>query len=110
MLFFIALLVFASVAIGAREMLRPRSDTIERRIGVGKPSPATRETRLQGSMWRRMALPGVRQFGRAVRELLPQSFVRRIEHMLTMANEPWSLTGFLIAWGLSAGLGAALWV
>ncbi len=110
MLALIALFTFASISVGAWEYLRPKPDTIQRRIGTGRPLPATRDERLRGSFSHRMLAPAARRFAGLLKELLPQNFVSRIDQMLLMANNPWPLTGFLLVWGLFAAGGVLLWL
>jgi tight adherence protein C len=109
MLFLIALLMFAAVSLGAFEALRPKPDVLRRRIGadgvLGAPEP---RARTDGSLLGRTLAPGAVRVGRGLAHLLPTRWVRGVDRMLIMANEPWSLWGFLTAWALSVGLGLLL--
>lgn len=110
MLLLIAIFTFASISFAVWELLRPKPDTVQRRIGGGRPLPSTRDERLQGSIWHRLVAPNARALGGLLKELLPQNFVRRIEQMLTMANNPWPLAGFLLVWAMFAAGGILLWI
>jgi tight adherence protein C len=111
MLPFVFLVVFGSVSLGAWGLLRPRENVIARRILSDGPA-LTRERRLTGSLYSRSLQPLLRRSGRRIGAILPQNFVRAIERKLEMANDPWSLTGFLTAWAVSAMAGVAFfaWV
>ncbi len=109
MLFVIALLVFASVALATFELARPKPDVMRRRLNLdGTPGRPERESRVQGSLFSRTLMPAVRGIGRALAWLLPTTWVRGVERMLIMANEPWSLWGFLAVWAFAAALGVLL--
>lgn len=106
MLFLIALLIFAAVSLGAFEVLRPKPDVLRRRIGVdGAVGPEEPRDRTAGSLLGRTLRPGFAQVGRLLARLLPTRWVRGVNRMLIMANEPWSLWGFLSAWALAVALG-----
>jgi tight adherence protein C len=105
MLLLIFLVTFGSVSFGAWEVLRPKEDAVARRIGLATSPLLTHERRLQGGLGRRVFGPGAARAGSALARLLPQNWVRHVAHMLVMANEPWSLAGFLFAWALSVILG-----
>ena len=94
MLFVIFLLVFGAVSSSAWVLLSHRDDAVPRRLGIHD------EPRQRASRGGPRAFPG-RSFGRMrsrLPALLPARFVSRIRRMLIMANEPWSLGGFLTAW------------
>jgi tight adherence protein C len=40
--------------------------------------------------------------------MLPPNLVKQVDRMLVMANEPWSLTGFLSVWALSVLVGVLI--
>ena len=111
MLFLVFLLVFGAVTLSAWEFLRPKEDVIGRRI-LGDAPTLTRERRLSGSFNSRTIRPVFRRFGGRLSRLLPQNFVRTIDRMLEMANEPWSLPGFLSAWAVVAAgsIGFFVWL
>jgi tight adherence protein C len=46
----------------------------------------------------RSITPALQGAGRGIGRLLPQNFVRTVDRMLQMADQPWSLPGFLAAW------------
>jgi tight adherence protein C len=105
------LLVFGAVTLSAWELLRPKENVISRRILEGTPE-LTRERRLAGSFTSRTVRPMFKRFGSRLSRLLPQNFVATISRMLEMANEPWSLSGFLAAWAVVAfgGIGFFAWI
>lgn len=99
MLPLVFLVVFGAVSLVSWELLRPKEDVIGRRI-MGDGPALTRERRLSGSFWSRTVRPAVQRFGRRISALLPQNFVRNTSRMLEMADEPWSLSGFLTTWAV----------
>jgi len=109
MLPLVFLVSFAAIALASWGILRPRDETVARRIAPATPR-LTRERRLEGNILSRTALPSLRAFGNRAASWLPQNFVRRIDHMLDMANNPWSLPGFLGTWALIFGAAVALWL
>ena len=111
MLPFVGLFVFGAVALVAWELLRPKENVIARRIAGDGPE-LTRERRLSGSLRSRAIYPTMRKTGHRLGQLLPQNFVRGVEHKLHMANDPWTLSGFLTTWALIAagGVGMFIWV
>ncbi len=107
MILLIALLTFGAVALIAIELLRPQENRAATRIGVASaPEPGARRT--DGGVMSRLISPLAQRWGRGAVAVLPQNLVRRIDQMLIMANEPWSLPGFLAVWFLVALGGAAL--
>jgi tight adherence protein C len=109
MLFLIALLMFAAVSLGAFEVLRPKPDVLRRRIGIdGAPGTAEPGSRTDGTLVRRALAPGIGKLGRLLARLLPTRWVRGVNRMLIMANEPWSLGGFLSTWALAVSTGLLL--
>lgn len=111
MLTFVFLLVFGAVSLATWELLRPKEDVIGRRI-MGESPAFTRERRLSGSFSSRTLRPAVQRLGRRISGLLPQNFVRTMNRMLEMADEPWSLSGFLTTWAIVVVVSVALfgWV
>lgn len=107
MLPFVAVFVFGSVALGAWELLRVKENAIARRIGADRPA-LTRERRLSGSFGSRTLYPSLRNTGRRLAALLPQNFVHSVEMKLHMADDPWTLSGFLTTWAIAVGSGIAL--
>lgn len=109
MLFVIALLTFAAVALGAFEVLRPRPDILRRRLNLdGSPGDAEARPRVHGSLPGRTLGPVVARAGRLLARLLPTRWIRGVDHMLVMADEPWSLWGFLFTWALAVAVGVLL--
>ncbi len=104
----IAIVAFASVSLGAWELLRPKENVVRRRILPEEVIARRREAQLEGSVLRRMAGPAAARVGRALGMLLPQNLVRGIDRMLVMANEPWSLQAFLATWAASSAAGLLL--
>lgn len=102
MLLVIFVLVLSAVALASWELLRPKFDVVGERLGTTsrRVSTAPRE-----SLVRRSVLGLGTRLGHLFSQLLPQNFVRGIDRMLIMANEPWPLVGFLGAWAASALLG-----
>jgi tight adherence protein C len=111
MLPLVFLLLFGAVSLLTWELARPKANVISRRI-IAQSSATTRERRLAPGFYARSVRPAIDQFGQRVGRLLPQNFVRSVDRMLMMANEPWSLSGFLFAWAAIAAGGIALfaWV
>ncbi len=101
MLPFVFVIVFAAVSLLAWELLRPKEDLISRRILPAGPA-LTRERQLSGSLFQRSLAPALRRTGNRIGSLMPQNFVRSIDRMLAMADEPWSLPGFLVSWACVA--------
>ncbi len=110
MLLLIALLTFAAVSLGAYELMRPKADPIRRRLMVepAEPEQVSRHPRTEGGLGKRLFAPGLTRLGALLARLLPQNWIRGVERMLVMADEPWSLTGFLAIWAISIALGVAL--
>jgi tight adherence protein C len=111
MLALVFLFVFGTVSLFAWELLRPKENVVSRRLLSDGPV-LTRERRLSGSFASRNVSPMLRRTGQRIGNVLPQNFVRSVDHMLEMANEPWSLPGFLLSWALVAvgGMGLFAWV
>ncbi len=101
MLTFVFLFVFGAVSLVAWEVMRPKENVISRRV-LGEGPELTRERRLSGSFSSRTIRPNLLRIGGKVKALLPQNFVRTIDNMLEMADEPWSLPGFLATWAFVA--------
>jgi tight adherence protein C len=55
-----------------------------------------------------MLKPGARRLGNRLASWLPQNLVRSVDRMLIMANEPWSLHGFLATWLFVVAAGVSL--
>lgn len=101
MLILIAVLTFASVTLTALAVQGARPRQIAERAGV-PVEPGRRRT--EGGILPRLLGPATRQWGRRVTAVLPHNFVRTIDRMLVMADEPWSLPSFMLTW-LAAVLG-----
>ena len=100
MLPLIALLIFGSVALVTFESMRPKIDPIRRRIRTadrGAEEPAL-SSRVEGSVFQRLISPGFSRLGRLLASLLPTHWIRSIDHLLVMADRPWSLPSFLAVW------------
>jgi len=101
MLYLIAVFAFGAIALPTWELLRAKEDPIARRLGIsaesaGEAVAIPRRRPISAAIQRgRQALPG----------LLPARFVRRIQHMLVMANEPWPLPVFLSTWAMIVAFG-----
>lgn len=110
MLSLIALFIFGSVALIAFEMMRAKPDPIRRRLQVNQrgADEATLPPRVEGSMFQRLISPAFGKLGRALAGLLPTHWIRAIDHLLVMADRPWSLPGFLAMWLFSALGGGVL--
>src|SRR5690349_9697256 len=102
MLFVIFVLVLSAVTLASWEWLRPKPDVVGERLGA---TPTRVSTAPREKLIRRMAVGAGTRLGRTLGRLLPQNFVRTIDRMLVMANEPWPLVGFLGAWAASALVG-----
>lgn len=107
MLAIVFMVVFGAVSLLTWELLRPKERVIERRLAINEPVH-TRERQLSGSFLSRNVRPWVQRGGRRLSALLPQNFVRRIDSLLHMADEPWSLSGFLATWALVAAASVGL--
>jgi len=105
MLVLIGILAFASVSLGAWEALRPKENVVRRRILPEETIVARRDRQLEGSIIKRMVRPAAIRMGHTFGLLLPQNVVRGVDRMLVMANEPWSLSGFLATWLVSIVVG-----
>jgi tight adherence protein C len=90
--------------------MRPKADPGRRRLttNASAETEAARHPRTEGGLGRRIIGPGLGRIGRLLARLLPQNWIRGIDRMLMMANEPWSLPGFLGIWALSIALGVLL--
>ena len=109
MLPLIALLTFIAVSLAAFELMRPKPDPVRRRImGEAGQDEAPRHPRTEGGIGRRLLGPGLGRIGQLLARLLPQNWIRGVDRMLVMANEPWSLPGFLGIWALCIALGVLL--
>lgn len=110
MLSLIALLIFGSVGLVVFELMRPKTDSLRQRIRVEQrgSQESTTTDRLEGSLFRRLIAPGFAKIGRALAALLPTHWIRAIDHLLVMADRPWSLPGFLSVWLLAILAGALL--
>lgn len=97
----IGVLLFASVSLVAYELLRPRSNTIVRRIREAVDGTASAAERTHGSAVSRVAGPFVARWGRRISRVLPPNLVRSVDRMLVMSDQPWSLPAFLFAWAAS---------
>lgn len=108
MLTAIFVLSFAAVTLWAWELLRPKPDTVRRRMLAGDYREAERDRRLAGNALYRLLLPGLVRAGSAVAKVLPHNLVRSVERKLVMANEPMPLPLFLLFWAAFVALGVAL--
>jgi len=99
MLFIIALVVFAAVAMGAWAVVMPRENIFRRRIRAESFREQVREVELESNVARRIGAPLARKAGDALARLVPQNSLRRLEHMLVMAGEPMTLPLYLAFWG-----------
>jgi tight adherence protein C len=70
-------------------------------------APSFNSRRTEGGLRRRVIGPGLASTGHLLSRLLPQNWIRGVNRMLVMADEPWSLPGFLGVWALSTGVGLA---
>ena len=105
----IGFLTFVTVSLLLYEWLRPKPNRVRDRIVAGGKQPDIREAHLEEPFGRRIMQPIAAKVGRGVARLLPHNFVRRIDRMLVMADEPWSLWGFLSTWLVVAIGAVALW-
>ncbi|MFN8637967.1 MAG: type II secretion system F family protein [Dehalococcoidia bacterium] len=97
--YLIGLLLFVSVALFARELLRPRTNRIARR--ALNEDGARASDRTLGSPVARILRPFVARWGQRISTILPQNLVAAVDRMLMMADRPWSLGGFLFVWAVS---------
>ncbi len=99
MLFLIAVLTFASVALLVKYMVQPSSDTVRQRILDGTPaSYLVRRRTVEGSANQRLLMPVISSLGARLSQLLPANLVRHVEKLLVQAGEPMSLATFLTIW------------
>lgn len=111
MLALIFLLLFATISLFAWEVLRPKENVVARRILAGQAAgPMARERRLEGGLGQRVVRPLAHRAGSRLASLLPHNLVRKVDRLLLMANEPWSLPGFMTAWALASLTGVGLFV
>lgn len=99
----IGLLSFGAVFLGVMALAAPRRQLMRRRLGLDAPPALASERRLEGGFVSRNIAPFMKRTGGRVASLLPHNIVHSVERMLMMANDPWSLHGFLAVW-----LGAVL--
>jgi tight adherence protein C len=105
----IALLTFASTALLAMYVMRPKGDYVRQRLLEGATAnQIVRGRTLEGGPIRRLVLPSVMRFSGLLARALPQNIVKGVERQLIMANQPMSLAAFLLLWFASACLGALL--
>ena len=79
--------------------------TIQRRLQVFRdmaPPPEEAGTEREPSFGERVVRPVVAAMLQAVRVALPGSLLARLQHRLTLAGDPISLTGLLIVWAVCA--------
>lgn len=96
MLVLIFLLVFAAVSSSAWVLLSNRNEAVQRRLGIVDEPPGRGSQAARRGFLRR----GVAASGSRLPQILPSGLVGRIRRMLIMANEPWSLGGFLTSWAV----------
>lgn len=101
---------FGTAALVTWYVLVPREDPVSRRVLAGAAPPGARERRLEAGLRRRLLAPLAVRAGRRVSSFLPNNLVRKVDQLLLMANEPWSLAGFLATWTILALGGGALFV
>jgi tight adherence protein C len=106
----VAAATFVTVTLLTWVVLRPRENVVARRIASGWSIESRQERRLEGSARSRLIGPIFHDMGAFIARLLPSNVVRRIDHMLVMANQPMSLATFLALWGGSASLGIGLFL
>ncbi len=98
--YLIGLLLFASVSLAAAELLRPRARSRIATRAQGDDA-ARASDRTAGSPTARFVRPFVARWGRRISRVLPQNLVAAVDRMLVMADQPWSLAGFLFVWAAS---------
>lgn len=101
----IFILTFMAVTLTIWGMFRPKPNIVSRRIRAESYCDLTRERRLEGSFGQRVIVPAALTIGRLLARLLPHRFVRSIDQMLIMANQPLSLPAYLTLWAGSLLLG-----
>lgn len=99
MLYAIALIVFAGVALAVWAVMRPTENIFRRRIRAESFREQAREIELESNLVRRVGAPLARKVGGLFARLVPKNSLRRLEHMLVMAGEPLSLPLYLAFWG-----------
>jgi len=108
MLLLIFLGLFGTVSLASWQLTRPRANPVRERLGAASPVPSVRERQLEASFGQRVVAPLVQRSGHRLAAILPANLVRKVESLLLMADEPWSLPGFLSVWSVSAVSGPLL--
>ena len=108
MLALIGSIVFGAVFLGTLALLRRPEQAVRRRIGADGPD-ASGEGRAEpgGGVRARVTQPFLHSVGGSLARLLPQNVIAGVDARLAHADDPWSLSGFLLAWLLSTLLGVA---
>lgn len=106
--YLIGLLSFLAVALATYEVFRPRTNRAVLRASGQGVREVRAVDRTGGNMVRRVLAPFIARWGHRIASLLPQNVVRGVNRMLIMANEPWSLPGFLFAWVITLALGVGV--
>jgi len=99
----ISAITFLAVALAAWEMMRPRGNSISRRLARGQA--VVSDVRVPASGQRDSLLAGV---GRLVARIVPGALMDRIARMLVMADDSRSVFSFLGLWAMSVALGVAI--
>lgn len=101
MLAVVAVLMFAAVALALWTVFRRKENVVLQRLqGASEAELASPEELDQGPA-RRASPRIVNRAGQRLANLLPQKIVGRIDRMLVMANEPFSLPAYLFIWVLT---------
>ncbi len=104
LLFLIAVVLFAAVALAVWAVVQPPKESIlGQRVRPTTYRESAKEIALEGSLSQRVFAPFARKVGNLLTRFVPQDALRRLEHMLVMAGEPVPMPIFLVFWvGISA--------
>ncbi len=98
MLYLIAMISFASVALAIWGLLQRKDSSVALRAQRQSRSESPRDMTPEGSLSQRLFAPLARKVGNILTRLVPQDAIRRLDRMLLMAGEPATLPVFLGIW------------
>ena len=98
MLYLIAMISFASVALAIWGLLQRKDSSVALRAQRQSRRESPRDMTPEGSLSQRLFAPLARKVGNILTGLVPQDAIRRLDRMLLMAGEPATLPVFLGIW------------
>ncbi len=98
MLYLIAMISFASVALAIWGLLQRKDSSVALRAQRQSRSESPRDMTPEGSLSQRLFAPLARKVGNILTRLVPQDAIRRLDRRLLMAGEPATLPVFLGIW------------